>query len=291
MGRHKTDPLEPVDLLDLLQELREGYGVFQRLSVGVDVLSQEHDFHDPVRHETLDLTDDGLRITAPLPPADIGNDAVTAEVIASEHNIHAGFERIFPFAWKILHDLVRIFPYIDDGAAGFHPGGQQFREFKDIVGPENEIHETIAFFQLLHHFRLLHHAAAQRDHHMGIFLFDPAKLSQAAVDALVCIFPDRTCIVDDEIRLLLIRFFHVADALQDAGQLLGIPGVHLASEGGYAKSKRPAGRLRHFLKICLCFLYIIVLALRLRHRGGCLLFSPMYRIFIHTNWFLPASYT
>ena len=117
VGRHKTDPLKPVDLLDLLQELRKGYRMFQRLSVGVDVLSQKHDFHDPVRHQTFDLTDDGLRITAPLPSPDIRNDAVAAEVIAAEHNIHAGFERIFTLAREILHDLVRIFPYIDDGAA------------------------------------------------------------------------------------------------------------------------------------------------------------------------------
>ena len=67
MGSHETDPLQSFDLLDSSKELRKGHRLFQILSVGVDVLSQKHDFHDTVCHQPFDLPDNVLRLPAALP--------------------------------------------------------------------------------------------------------------------------------------------------------------------------------------------------------------------------------
>ena len=87
LGRHESDPLQAFDLLHFLQKLRKGNGLFQVLTVRKYILSQQHDLHHTVCHQSLDLPDDILRITASLPAADIGDNTIAAEIIAAEHNI------------------------------------------------------------------------------------------------------------------------------------------------------------------------------------------------------------
>ena len=87
VGGHETDPLQSLDSFYFLQKLCKGNGLFQIFTVGIYILSQQHDLHNAVRHQSLDLTDDILRITAALPATDIRYNTVAAEIIAAEHNI------------------------------------------------------------------------------------------------------------------------------------------------------------------------------------------------------------
>ena len=122
MGSHESDPLQAFDLLHFLQKLRKGNGVLQILAVGIHILSEQHDLHHTVRHQAFNLPNDILRITAAFPAADLGDNTIAAEIIAAEHNIDTGFERIFSLYRQIFHDLVRILPDINDHSLIFKQG-------------------------------------------------------------------------------------------------------------------------------------------------------------------------
>ena len=144
MRCHKTDPANAVNLLHLAEKLRKGHGILQILSIGIDILAQQHDLGHTVRSQLLDFPDNVLRLPAPLPATHIGHNAVAAEIIAAEHDVDARPEGVFPLNGKLLHDLLRILPDIYNHAAVLHTFRQKLREFKNIVGTEDQIHEAVA---------------------------------------------------------------------------------------------------------------------------------------------------
>ena len=168
VGGHETDPLKTFDLFHSSQEFRKCDRIFQILSVGVDVLSQKHDFHDTVSHQSLDLLNNIFRLPASLASAHIRHDAVAAEVIAAEHDVDTGFERILSLDREFLHDLVCSFPYIDHHLLLHEALVEQLRKLEDIVGSEDQVHMAVALLDLCDYLRLLHHAAAEGDHHIRV---------------------------------------------------------------------------------------------------------------------------
>ena len=96
MRGHETDPLDAVDLLDILKKTGKGHVLSQALAVGIDVLAQQHDLDHAVCGKLLDLADDLLRLPALLASPDIGNDAVGAEIVAAEHDIDAALKGVSP---------------------------------------------------------------------------------------------------------------------------------------------------------------------------------------------------
>ena len=141
VGGHETDALQPFDFINLAQKLGKRHRLLEILSVRVDVLTEQHDLHNAVCNEAFDLCNDFLRLPAALAAAHIRYDTVAAEVVATEHDIDAGFERIFPVNRKIFHDLVGIFPDIDHHAVLGHAADKVFSEAVDIVGSENQVDE------------------------------------------------------------------------------------------------------------------------------------------------------
>ena len=87
VGGHETDSLQSLNFFYFLQKLCKGNGLFQVLAIGIHILSQQHDLYNAICHQSLDLPDDILRITASLPTTDIRHNTVAAEIIAAEHNI------------------------------------------------------------------------------------------------------------------------------------------------------------------------------------------------------------
>ena len=112
------------------------------------------------------------------------------------------------------------------------------------MGSENQIHIAVALLDFRHHFLLLHHAAAQGNHHVRMFLLIGPQLSQTAINPQIGIFPHRAGVVEHKIRFL--RFYGlVADCLQNPQKLLRIPGIHLAPKGVDAAGKgtsQPGGK-------------------------------------------------
>ena len=148
MRSHEADPLKSLDLFHSSQEFRKCDWLFQVLSVGVDVLSQKHDFHDTVSYKTLDLLDNIFRLSASLASAHIRHDAVAAEVVAAEHDVDTRFERILSLDREFLHDLVCSFPYIDHHLLLHEALVEQLRKLEDIVGSEDQVHMAVALLDL-----------------------------------------------------------------------------------------------------------------------------------------------
>ena len=116
MWCHETDSFQSFDLLNLLKKLCKCDRFFQILSIGVNILSKQHDFYN----EAFNLTDDCLRITASLTSTYIRYDTVTAEIVASEHDVYTGFKRIFSFYRKIFNNLVSVLPDVNNCSVRLH---------------------------------------------------------------------------------------------------------------------------------------------------------------------------
>ena len=128
--------------------------------------------------------------------ADIGDNTIRAEIVATEHDVHTGLERILPLHGKIFHDLIRILPYVYHHAVLRHALIEQLRQLKDIVRAEDQIHEAIALSDLLHYSLLLHHAAAERDNHPRMLLLQAVQVAQAAIDTQIRVLANRAGIID-----------------------------------------------------------------------------------------------
>ena len=219
MRSHKTNTFQSFNLLDFLKQLGKADWVFQILTIGIDILSKEHDFLHAICYVTLNLTDNILRFTASLTTTHIRDNTITAEIVAAKHDIDTCFERVLAFIRQILHNLIGIFPDIYHHFAGIQTCLNQLCQFKDIVCTENNIHMTVRFTNLVNNKGLLHHAAAQCDQHIRMALLSTLHLSQAAVNTKIGIFTYRTGIVNDKIRILRICFC-ITDAFQNARQFL-----------------------------------------------------------------------
>ena len=98
------------------------------------------------------------------------------------------------------------------------------------MGAENNIDKAVTLLKLLHHFRLLHHAAAETDYHMGILLFQAVQIAQPSVNTLICILADCAGIIKNKVGFLALPL-RKSGFQEDSHQLFRIMGVHLASEG------------------------------------------------------------
>ena len=116
MRCHKTNSFQSLDLLNFGKKLCKGHRMFQCLSVRIYILTKQHHFYDAICHEPLDLTDDIFRISAAFTATHIRHDTVATEVVTAKHNIDTGFEGKFPLTREIFHNLVCIFPNINDHA-------------------------------------------------------------------------------------------------------------------------------------------------------------------------------
>ena len=152
------------------------------------------------------------------------------------------------------------------------------------MGSENQINKVIALFQFFHYLRLLHHTAAQSNHHMRIFLFRPSQLSQAAVYSQVCIFPDCTCIINHKICFFFLLCLLITDFFQNTGKFFRISGIHLAAEGRNTESKRPSCLFLHFFQMFSCSLYKIILSFRFRCRDLRIQFVRLNSAFFHSSF-------
>ena len=114
MGCHEADTAKPFYLFDFLQKTGERHRFFQIFAVRIYILAQKHNLHHTVSYKLFNLSYNIFWTSASLPAAHIGYNAVAAEIIASEHNIDTGFEGILPLRRQILHNLIGIFPNVND---------------------------------------------------------------------------------------------------------------------------------------------------------------------------------
>ena len=88
MGRHEAYQEISLYPVKLPEKLRETHFAVKIIAVGIDILTEEHNFLVAVLHEFTHFIDDVLRFSAPLSASYVGNDAVCTEIVASEHYWH-----------------------------------------------------------------------------------------------------------------------------------------------------------------------------------------------------------
>ena len=128
VARHKTDTLQPLDRVDLLQQPGKGYRLLQSTTVAVHILPQQGDFLDPLVHQLPDLRKDLGAVAAALPAPHIGHNAVGAVVVAAIHNRYPGGAALYPGGRHMLHDHAFAVGNIHHRMGALRGPGQQLRE-------------------------------------------------------------------------------------------------------------------------------------------------------------------
>ena len=173
---HGAQQVEQVGEIDLL---------LQTLAVTVHVLTQQGDLLIARFHKAAELGKDIAGLAALLAAADVGHDAVGAEVIAAVHDGQPCAELALAPDGDILHD--------DRALGGLHQHtlmllqllGNELRQGVDAVHAEHEVHIGVALAQLFHHMLLVGHASAQADDQAGLFLLEALEGAHIAEHPLL----------------------------------------------------------------------------------------------------------
>ena len=197
---------------------------------------------------------------AAFPAADVGHDAVGAEVVAAVHDGH-------PRAGAALADHGHT---LGDGAVlilhGEHPAPlgidliQQLGELPQGLRAEHQIHMAVGLAHLLGHLRPLRHAAAQADHLRRVGLLRVGQRTQIAVHPLLRVVADGAGVQHHHVRLGRIVGERAPHGPEHTHNVLAVGHVLLAAEGVHQGTEGPVGV--HLLQLC----FKIPLAVQLR--GG-----------------------
>src|SRR5437879_3683070 len=109
MGTGVADSLDPVDRVELGQQLRErGPSRPQVAPVRVDVLTEQRDLHDSVGGQRPDLVEQFAWRTAHLPSASRRDDAVRACAIAPDADLHPSLEIARTLGGKMTRESLEL---------------------------------------------------------------------------------------------------------------------------------------------------------------------------------------
>ena len=160
-----------VDIIYLAQKRCKIHLALAVVSVGIDILPEQGYFIISAPDKLARLVDYNIAAAAALASADIGNYAVSAEIIAPVHYRQPRFKSAVSVQRQIFRDnAVGIFD-IKYMLAGRQRTIKQLREFMRGMSAENYIDKRIALLNLFGYPLLLHHASAEDYFEVGILLF------------------------------------------------------------------------------------------------------------------------
>ena len=151
---------------------------------------------------------------ADFPSPRVRHNTVGAEIVAALHDRHVAFKRVLSIDRQIFNQPLIVIVNFDCPTAGFNEFLQQLRKMFDVVRPEDDIDLRIFFFNLFDNGRLLHHAAADRQNEIRVFLFDVFKIADIAEKAFVRVFPDTAGVHHHNASGLFVVCRRVAHFLQ-----------------------------------------------------------------------------
>ena len=226
---HKADLIIAGHGAEQVEQVREIDLLFQALAVAVDVLAQQGDLLVAGLHQTAELGQDIPGLAALLAAADVGHDAVGAEVVAAVHDGQPGAELALPPDGDVLHDDGALGGLQQDPLVLLQLLGDELGQGIDAVHTEDQIHIGIALAQLFHHMLLVGHAAAQADHQAGLFLLEALQGTHVAEDPLLGVLPHGAGVEEDQVRVLRLVAQAVADIHQHTLDALAVVDVLLAA--------------------------------------------------------------
>ena len=172
-----------------------------------------------------------LRLTAPLPSPDVGDDAVGTEVVAAVHNGDPGFQLALTHHRQTLGNASGVVRRLKDPLLLVQHLTQKLREFPQHMGAENQIYVTEGLFDLLRHVGLLHGAAAKTDDLAGLAAFRVGQSAHVAQNPHLGVLPDGAGVDDNDVRLTLVLGKSVAHLREHPPDLLRVRLVLLAAVG------------------------------------------------------------
>ncbi len=217
---HRAEQVEQVGKIHLL---------FQALAVAVDILAQQGDLLVARFHKAPELGQDIAGLAALFAAADIGHDAVGAEVVAAVHNGQPGAELALAPDGDVLHDNGALSRLQKDPLMLLQLLRNELRQGVDAVHAEDEVHIRVALAQLFHHMLLVGHAAAQADHQAGLFLLQALERTHIAENALLGVLADGAGVEEDEVGVFGLVAQAVADIHQHTLDALAVVDVLLAA--------------------------------------------------------------
>jgi hypothetical protein len=223
----EPDPPYPLDRGNPPQKFREGDLPFL-LPVGVDVLSQQDDFHHSAPGESADLREDIPGRPAHFPPPDQGNDAVGAEIVAS---LHDGDHRRNRAGGQVRNDVpvrhLLIHPEGHRREAAFRPP-DHLGKARDVVGTEDDVDVGGPLPEHLP--VLLGQTTPDSDEPSRASQLPAAQGTEITIDLLVGFLADTAGVQEDEVRLLEGGGGKVIGRGHEREHPRRVHGVHLASE-------------------------------------------------------------
>ena len=197
-------------------------------------------------NQLLELGQDGGWFTAALPSADVGHDAVGAEVITTVHDGQPGAEAGIAADGHFLDDGVALLGVFEVALAAADTLGQHGGQAVDAVHAEDQVDVGVALAQLLHDVGLLGHAAANADDEARVLLFQLFQRTYVAENTLLGMFAHGAGVEKDEVGMLNVIAQAKADILQNALDLLAVIDVLLAAVAAHiGQGRRIVKRGQH----------------------------------------------
>ena len=235
---HGAQQVEKVGEIDLL---------FQTLAIAVHVLTQQGDLLIARFHKTAELRKDIAGLAALLAAADVGHDAVGAEVIAAVHDGQPCAELALAPDGNVLHDDRTLCGVQQHPLMLLQFLGDQLRQGVDAVHAEHQIHIGVALAQLFHNVFLVGHAAAQSDDEAGLFFLKALQRAHVAEHPLLGVLTHGAGVEQNQVGVLGLIAQAVADIYQHALDALAVVDVLLAAVAMHKGQRRGVVGLPHQL--------------------------------------------
>ena len=212
--------------------------MFQPLAVAVDVLAQEGDFLIALLDKLPELRQNCGGLAAAFPPADVGHDAVGAEVVAPVHDGQPRAEAGIAADGQFLDHGVALGGLFQIALALADALGQHGGQPVNAVHAKDKVHIGVALAQLFDDVLLLGHAAADADHQTRVLLLELFQRADIAENALFGVLTHGAGVEQDEVGVFDIVAQAVADILQNALDLLAVVDVLLAAVAAHIRQRR-----------------------------------------------------
>ena len=219
-----------VDIIYLAQKRCKIHLALAVVSVGIDILPEQGYFFISAPDKLARLADYNIAAAAALASADIGNYAVSAEIIAPVHYRQPRFKSAVSVQRQIFRDnAVGIFD-IKYTLAGRQSAVKQLREFMCGMSAENYIDKRIALLNLFGYPLLLHHASAEDYFEVGILLFYFLECTDISEESVFGVLADGAGVKKRYIRVFRLFGETEAHFFKQAFESLAVGNVALAAE-------------------------------------------------------------
>ena len=190
-----ADALDAGHGIDLAQQLGEGDARVARevAAVGVDVLAQQRHLAHPVVGEPADLLHQFAGRPAHLAPARGGHDAVGADRVAADADLHPALEVAGALGRQVAGETLEL----EEALGGERVRGEELGQLMDLTGAEGDVDEGEAREHLL--LDRLRPAPSHSDHRVGMPALERLGLPQMGHEAAVGGLADRAGVEEDEI--------------------------------------------------------------------------------------------